>query len=169
MPEPKGREMMIVAYADVDLAGCKLTRRSRTGFIIYINQAPIYWFSKKQNGVETATFNSKFLAMKTCCEYIRGLQYKLRMVGIPVSQPEFIYGDNKSVLNNTTTHESTLHKKSTSIAYHFIREEVTKDEWIKSYIKSDENCSDTLTKTVPAGRKRKCLVSDYLYDIYEEQ
>ena len=103
MPDPKGREMMIMAYVNADLAGCKLTRRSRTVFIIYINQAPIYWLSKKQNGVETATFNSEFLAMKTCCEYIRGLRYKFRMVGIPLSQPAFIYGDNKSVLNNTTT------------------------------------------------------------------
>ena len=103
MPEPKGREMMIMAYVEAYQAGCKLTRRSRTGFIIYINQSPIYWLSKKQNGVEKATFNSEFLAMKTYCEYIRGLRYKFRMVGIPLSQPAFSYGDNKSVLNNTNT------------------------------------------------------------------
>lgn len=104
------------AYVDADHAGNLLTRRSRTGFLVYLNMAPIYWLSKKQTSIETSTFGSEFVAMKHCCEYIRGLRYKLRMMGIPCQEPSFIYGDNQSVLYNTKLPESTLKKKSNSIA-----------------------------------------------------
>ena len=84
IPEPFGLEMVIRAFVDADHAGDPLTRRSRTRFIIIVNSAPIYWLSKKQNSMETSSFGSEFLAMKHCCEYIRGLRYKIRMMGIPM-------------------------------------------------------------------------------------
>ena len=93
-PRPMGNEFIIRAYVDASFTGCKLTRRSRTGFVIYLNNSPIYYLSKKQGSCETSTFGSEFVAMKSCCEYIRGLRYKLRMMGIPVTNPAFIYGDN---------------------------------------------------------------------------
>ena len=63
--------------------------------------------------------------MKQCCEYICGLRYKLRMMGIPVEGPTSIDGDNQSVLANTTIPDSTLKKESQSIAYHFVHEGAT--------------------------------------------
>ena len=55
-------------------------------------------------------------------------------MGIPVEGPAYIKGDNKSVLYNTTIPDSTLKKKSQSIAYHFVREGAARDEWRTSYI-----------------------------------
>jgi hypothetical protein len=60
--------------------------------------------------------------MKHCCKYLCGLRYKIRMMGIPLEHCCFIYGDNKSVLFNTTIPDSTLKRKHRSIAYHFVRE-----------------------------------------------
>jgi hypothetical protein len=80
----------------------------------------VQWFSKKQNSVESSSFSSEFIAMKKCCEYLRGLRYKLRMMGIPVLGPDYIQGDNQSMLANTTIPNSTLKKKNQSIADHFI-------------------------------------------------
>ena len=54
----------MIGYVDADLVGDKLIRHSRTGFVIYLNQALIYWFSKRQNGVEFSTFGIEFVAMK---------------------------------------------------------------------------------------------------------
>ena len=104
--------MLIIIYVDANLARDKLRRCSRTGFVVYLNQAPIYWYSKQQNGIETSTFGAEFIAMKTCCEYVRGLRYKLRMFGIPVIKPAFIYGNNQAVLQNAMTSELTLKKIS---------------------------------------------------------
>ena len=104
--------------------------------------------------------------MKQCCEYLRGLRYKLRMMGIPVEGPAYIYGDNQSVLANTTIPDSTLKKKSQSIAYHFVREGVARDEWRTSYCSSADNEADLLTKLLPAGEKRKGFVRRLLHHIF---
>ena len=93
-PEPRGIGMTMRSFVDSDHAGDITTRRSRTGFMVFLNSAPIYWFSKKQTSVETSSFGSEFCAMKQCCEYIRGLRYKLRMMGISVDLPTYVFGDN---------------------------------------------------------------------------
>mmetsp|Transcript_686 Transcript_686/g.996 ORF Transcript_686/g.996 Transcript_686/m.996 type:complete len:261 (+) Transcript_686:1341-2123(+) len=63
-------------FVDADHAGCKVTRRSQTGFIIYVNKAPVVWYSKRQNTVESAAFGSEFIALKTAIDHIDGLRYK---------------------------------------------------------------------------------------------
>jgi hypothetical protein len=167
-PASRGHGFVMRAFVDADLAGDTITRRSRTGFLVYLNMAPIFWLSKKQNSVETSTFGSEFMAMKHCTEYIRGLRYKLRMMGIPCGDPTFIYGDNQSVLCNTSMPDSTLKKKSNSIAYHFIREGCARDEWRTAYINTHDNPADLLTKPLPAGEKRRGFIRMVLYHLFGE-
>ena len=45
-----------------------------------------------------STFGSEMIEMKQEADYIRGFRYKLRMFGIPVEEPSYMYGDNQSVL-----------------------------------------------------------------------
>ena len=163
MPKPLGQEMVMRVFIDSDHAGESLTRRSRTGFIVYLNKAPIYWMSKKQTSCETSTFGSEFCAMKQGTEYARGLRYKLRMLGIPCSEPTFVYGDNQSVLANTTVPASQLKKKSNSIAYHFVREGSARDEWRTTYIRTDENPADLFTKPLSSGEKRSRFIRSMLW------
>ena len=153
MPEPRGIGMTMRVYVDSNHARDTVTRRSRTGFIIFLNSAPIYWISKKQTLCEKSSFGSDFCAMKQAIEYVRGLRYKIRMMGIPVDEPAFIFGDNQSVLANTTMPESTLKKKTQLIAYHFVREGSAPDEWRTAYINTHENLSDMLTKPLPSREK----------------
>ena len=91
MPEPRGHGFIMMAKVDADHASDKVSRRSRKGFLIYLNCVPVYWWSKKQTSVESSSYGSELVAMKQCCEYIRGLRYKLRMMGIPVEGPMCIY------------------------------------------------------------------------------
>ena len=153
-------------YVDSDHAGDTITCRSRTGFIVYLNSSPIFWFSKKQGGIETSSFGSEFIAMKQCCEYIRGLRYKLRMMGIPVDGPAFIFGDNKSVLVNSSQPDSVLKKKSNSIAYHFVREGSATDEWRVTYIPTAQNVADLLTKPLGGGEKRQRFIKMILHYVF---
>ena len=47
MPEPRGETMRLRVYVDSNHAGDQITRRSWTGFVVFLDSAPIYWFSKK--------------------------------------------------------------------------------------------------------------------------
>ena len=115
MPKPRGKRMTMRVYVDADHAGDVLTCRSRSRFFVFLNNAPIYWSSKKQGSTEISTYASELVAMKEACEFVRGLRYKIRMMGILVEEPTFIYGDNQYVMCNTSDPGSTLKKKSNAM------------------------------------------------------
>ena len=157
------------ARVDADHAADTTTRRSRTGFLVYFNSALVHWMSKKQASVESSSFGSEFTAMKQCTECIGGLRHKLKMMGMSLNGPACIFGDNQSVLANTTIPDSTLKKKSQSTAHHFMREGVARDEWRTAHVNTHENPADLLTKPLPSGEKRKNFVRMLLHHIFDYQ
>ena len=86
------------------------------------------------------------------------------MFGIPVEKTAFIYGDNQLVLINVSAPESTLKKKSQSVAYHFVHEGYTADEWRTTYLHMSLNISDLMTKRL-SGEKRWRFVRMLLHYI----
>ena len=115
-PEPHEKFTTLMAHVDADHAGDLLTRRSRSGYIIYMNNSPIYWLSKRQNSIETSSYGSEYTAMKQCCETLRGIRYKLQMMGIPMKPTAYVFGDNQSVFVNSSIPHSTL-KKSRALLH----------------------------------------------------
>ena len=109
MPEPCGMGFTMRAKVNANHVSDTVTRRSRTGFLVYLNCALVYWWSKKHTSVESSSFSAEFIAMKQGCEYLRGLRYKLRMC-IPVETPVYVYGDNQSMLANMLIPDSALKK-----------------------------------------------------------
>jgi hypothetical protein len=144
MPEPLGKDANVCMMCDSDHAGDKRTRCSCTGFLIF-----------------------EFVAMKHRIEKLQGLQYKLCMMGFPLTGISFIYADNKSQVTNSTRLESTLKKKCNSICYHKVQESIAMGESLITHIKTGENLSDFMTK-VTCSSKHHQLVGNILYDIYDD-
>ena len=153
MPEPLCHEVQINAFVDVDLAGEYITRRSQTDILIYINMAPIIWISKRQNTVEISTFGSEFVAMRTLVETLIGLQYKLRMFGLPLEGPCNVFYDNEFVTNASMIADVTLKKKHVSISYHQAREAVAAQIMLVFYKRSATNHSDLFTKSLTRANR----------------
>ena len=124
MPPPRGHAVSTHCFVDADHASNTVTRRSQTGILIFLNKAPTVWYRKRQNTVETSTFGSKFIAMRTAVEHIEALRYKLHMFGILIEGPTNVFCNNEAVFKNTTITESMLKKKHSSICYHRCREAV---------------------------------------------
>mmetsp|Transcript_20457 Transcript_20457/g.31285 ORF Transcript_20457/g.31285 Transcript_20457/m.31285 type:complete len:157 (+) Transcript_20457:1-471(+) len=124
--------------------------RSHTGIFIKLNGAPIIWFSKQQNTVESSIFGSKFIALRIATELCQGLCYKLRSFGIPITGPTSIFVDNQSVFKDTTTPESKLKKKHVAICYHKVRECIAAG-WVRiGWITSSLNLANLFTKVLDA-------------------
>jgi hypothetical protein len=87
--------------------------------------------------------------MKNGIETCRGLRYKLRILGVTLSGPTFVYGDNMSVVHSTQRPESVLKKKSNSICYHEVREYAAIGESIIGHMPSVDNPVYICTKVVP--------------------
>ena len=81
--------------------------------------------------------------------------------------PTYIFGDNQSVLVNSSKPHSSLNKKSSSIAFHFVREVSAKDEWRVSYLNKNYNPDEMATKSLEGGEKRSCFTSHLLHYVYD--
>ena len=145
-PEALGKGVIMSCFVDADHAGCKATRRSHTGIIIFLNRAPIMWFSKRQTTVETSTFGSEIVALRIAIELIEGLWYKLRMMGVPIQGSTNVHCDNESVVKNTTRPESPCNKKHNSIAYHKAREAIAAGTIRIAKEPGESNIADLFTK-----------------------
>jgi hypothetical protein len=161
-PQARGNYVSIHAFVDSDHAGDRLTRRSMTGILIFVNRAPIVWFCKKQNTVESSTFGSEFVALRTAVDLIEALRYKLRMFGVPLEGPANVFCDNESVVKNTTQPDSTLSKKHNAINYHRVREAVAAGTIRVAKEDTNTNLADLFTKPLDA-RRRNELVQRILY------
>jgi hypothetical protein len=83
------------------------------------------------------------------------------MIGAPIGGPTYMYCDNMSVVNNTTSSESILENKSNSIAYHAVPDTVVMGEILIAYIPKDDNVADLMTKAILGGERFACLVKYY--------
>ena len=70
MPEPRGNTMLAHCFVNASHGSDHVTRCSQTGILIFCNKAPIIWFSKRQNTVETSTFGNEFQTMKNAVKQV---------------------------------------------------------------------------------------------------
>jgi len=124
IPEPRGMPVDITCFVNADHAGNLVTRRLQMGILIFINKAPIVWYSKRQNTVKSSTFSSEFIALCVATDLIVALHYKLQMLGVPLLGPTNVFCDNQGMVNNPTLPESILSKKHNQICYHRVHEAV---------------------------------------------
>ena len=123
-PEARGNPVQLNMFCDASHATDLVTRRLTTGILFFLNGAPVKWYSKSQNTIESSTFGSEFVALKIAAEMNDGLRYKIRTFGIPLLGPTNGFCGNESVVHNATIPELTLQKKHNSIAYHKCRESI---------------------------------------------
>ena len=141
-----GKEVQITVYVDADGASDVVTRRSVTGILVMVNSFPVKYYCKRQNTVESSTYGSELVAARIAVDLLVEMRYKLRMLGVPIRECSRMYGDNMSVVLNTTLPSSALKKKHNAIAYHRVREAVAAGIVEFEHIPTDENIADCMTK-----------------------
>ena len=79
-------------------------------------------------------FGAEFVAMKIFMETLRGIRYKLSMMGVPISGPSYIYRDNMKVIRSNQRPESTFKKNKNPIFYHAVRESVVMGDSLTGHV-----------------------------------
>ena len=145
MPEPLGKAVITTTSMDANLNHCLATGKSLTGCLHFVNKTPVYWYSKKQATVETATYGSEFVAAKTASEQIMDIRQTLRYLGAPIGAKSFLFGDNRSVVTSSTLPHSTLTKRHNILAFHRDRNAIAAKLMVFFWIQSAYNLSDMLS------------------------
>ncbi|KAK2996941.1 hypothetical protein RJ639_024875 [Escallonia herrerae] len=121
---PANSSLTLHAYCDADWAGCPSTRRSTTGYIIFLGSSPISWRSKQQSVVSRSSAEAEYRAMATTSSEVIWLVRLLHDLHIPCTSPVSLFCDNQAAIHiaaNPVFHERTKHIK---IDCHFIRQHI---------------------------------------------
>jgi hypothetical protein len=99
--------------------------------------------------------------MRLSIEMIEGLRFKLRMMGVPLTEECAVFCDNSAVVTNSRP-ESTLKKKHAAINFHRVREAIAAGTIKVAKENTQTNLADILTKLM-SGPKMKELLENILW------
>ncbi|KAL2247297.1 UNVERIFIED_CONTAM: Retrovirus-related Pol polyprotein from transposon RE1 [Sesamum indicum] len=143
---PSRNSLALRAYCDADWATCPDSRRSLTGFCIFLGDALVSWKTKKQSTVSRSTVEAEYRSLvATVCE-LRWLSYILRDLSVPVILPIDLFCENKATLHvlvNPVFHERTKHIE---LDCHLVCDAYKEGFISPSFVPSSFQLADVFTK-----------------------
>lgn len=110
----------LTGYNDSDFAGCPDTRRSTTGVLYLLNQAPVTWKCRLQKPVAQSTAESEYYAAGNASSDNVWLRDILRHLSFGQSGPTPLHCDNQSAIRMVYNPEFPDRTKHIEVKYHFI-------------------------------------------------
>ena len=139
----------LLSYTDADWGGCPDTRRSTSGYCVYLGDNLISWSSKCQPPLSKSCAEAEYrgvanVVSESC--WIRNLLLELHC---PIRQATLVYCDNVSAIylsGNPVQHQRTKHIE---MDIHFVREKVRRGEVRVLHVPSRYQIADIFTKGLP--------------------
>ena len=163
---PSNSPMKLQAYCDSDWASCPVTRRSVTGFCVFLGPCLISWQSKKQIVVSRSSTEAEYRALADCTCEITWLQGLLKEFSIPIVKPISIMCDNQSTIalaSNPVQHARTKHIE---IDCHFVRDKIKAGIICPIFISTKAQVADVLTKGLSRSPFQACISKFGMCDPY---
>ncbi|KAJ9565218.1 hypothetical protein OSB04_001184 [Centaurea solstitialis] len=141
----------LVAYSDADWAGCPNTRRSTSGFCVYLGDNLVSWSSKRQHVVSRSSAEAEYRGITNVVAETAWLRNLLLELCCPLSRATVVFCDNVSVMylaSNPVQHQRTKHVE---IDLHFVRERVAIGHVRVLHVPSAYQYADIFTKGLPTS------------------
>ncbi|KAK2457784.1 putative mitochondrial protein [Trifolium repens] len=134
------------AYSDADWAGDKDDYISTTGYLLYLGDTPISWSSRKQRSVARSSTEAEYKALAdTASELLWVLSLFTELGHTPTAGP-VIYCDNLGATHLSANPVFHSRMKHIALAYHFVRENVQRGRFRVSFVSTNDQLADILTK-----------------------
>ncbi|XP_022019721.1 uncharacterized mitochondrial protein AtMg00810-like [Helianthus annuus] len=141
--------LSIRAFTDADWAGCPDTRRSTSGYCVYLCDNLVSWSSKRQFTISRSSAEAEYRRVANVVAEFCWLRNILLELHHPLSKSSLVYCDNISVIylsGNLVQHQRTKHIE---LDIHFVREHVQKGLVQILHVPSRFQVADIFTKGLP--------------------
>jgi hypothetical protein len=88
----------------------------------------------------------EFVTARICVEQIINLRSTPRYLGVPVREKNYMFGNNKSVVDSSMGLHAKLHKCHTMLSFHRVREAITSGIVGFYFIPREINPADIISK-----------------------
>ena len=140
----------IVGYSDSDWASDKNSRRSQSGWIVYVAGNPIAFGSTQQKSVALSTTEAELMALSMC---VRDMLYLKQLIHdfVEIPLPMVVHCDNMGTVQILNSGNKTPRSKHVDIKYFFVREKIVDGTVKVVHVPSKENAADLFTKPLPSS------------------
>ena len=155
---PKGKlgePWEMVCYTNADYAGDPVTRRSVTGYIIFLHGVPVCFCSRSQKSVTLSSCESEWIALSEAVKDVMFILHLCESMQIEVKLPVTVRVDNVGAIFMTDNVTTTARTRHVDTRTKYVREFAQDGTLYIKFVASSDNIADIMTKNVSSDLHEK--------------
>jgi hypothetical protein len=136
----------LVGFTDASYACCPDSGKSVGTYCFSLSDGVISWAAQKQNTIAQSTCDAEYIACFEAARECMWLRMLTTEINLPQPHPTLLLTDNESTLALAKDPHFHACAKHINTRWHYIRECIDNSDIYLSYINTNDNVADILTK-----------------------